>query len=161
MTPTANPIPNDPLAALRPLHLPDPIGWWPPAPGWWVLLVLLLASVWLIVFALRKRYQRNAWRRAALAEINELQTQTERSETDLAADVNTLLRRCARINDNSARVAALTGQQWLEYLDSKLSEPAFNTELGRTMLRAAYDPSATIDRSALIDATRRWLRSQR
>jgi len=27
----------DPLAPLRPLHLPDQIGWWPPAPGWWLL----------------------------------------------------------------------------------------------------------------------------
>ena len=29
---------------LRDLHLPDAIGWWPPAPGWWVLFVLALAA---------------------------------------------------------------------------------------------------------------------
>ncbi len=42
---------NDPLAQLRDIHLPDPISWWPPAPGWWVLAVVVLA---LLFFMTRK-----------------------------------------------------------------------------------------------------------
>ena len=33
--------PQDPLAALHPLRTPEPIGWWPLAPGWWVLLMFV------------------------------------------------------------------------------------------------------------------------
>ena len=29
----------DPLAALRGLHLPEPVGLWPLAPGWWMVFV--------------------------------------------------------------------------------------------------------------------------
>ena len=32
----------DPLALLRGYHMPDPIDWWPPAPGWWLLLILTI-----------------------------------------------------------------------------------------------------------------------
>ena len=66
--------PQDPLAALHPLREPLPVGWWPPAPGWWLLaalvLVALLALAW---FALR-RYRANAYRRQALARLRELAT---------------------------------------------------------------------------------------
>ena len=34
---------------LRDLHLPEAIGWWPLAPGWWVLLAMLVGQVVLTV----------------------------------------------------------------------------------------------------------------
>ncbi|HCI2640386.1 DUF4381 domain-containing protein, partial [Pseudomonas aeruginosa] len=27
----------NPLDRLEPLIAPPPVGWWPPAPGWWLL----------------------------------------------------------------------------------------------------------------------------
>ena len=34
---------------LRALHLPDAIGWWPLAPGWWVVIGLAVLGVLLAV----------------------------------------------------------------------------------------------------------------
>ena len=33
------------LAQLRDIRLPDPVGWWPPAPGWWIFGGLIVAAV--------------------------------------------------------------------------------------------------------------------
>ena len=30
---------------LRDIHLPDPLSWWPPAIGWWLLVIGSLALV--------------------------------------------------------------------------------------------------------------------
>ena len=35
----------DPLAELRPNILPEPVGLWPPAPGWWIVALLVLAAI--------------------------------------------------------------------------------------------------------------------
>ena len=43
---------------LKDIHLPPEIGIWPPAPGWWVLLILVLAVIGLSIW-LWRRYQRH------------------------------------------------------------------------------------------------------
>jgi hypothetical protein len=46
-------MPNapDPLQDLRDVHLPDPISWWPPAFGWWMIMGLLIIGGSLIIWA--------------------------------------------------------------------------------------------------------------
>ena len=54
---------------LRDLHLPEPIGWLPLAPVWWLLIVLGVAGVgWLLLRAWRAR-QYSAPRRFAIREL--------------------------------------------------------------------------------------------
>lgn len=71
----ANPstaAPANPLDQLRDIHLPEPISWWPLAPGWWLLIIsggLLLA--WLIRFFYR-RYSARLYRRQALKKLHQL-----------------------------------------------------------------------------------------
>jgi hypothetical protein len=61
---------NDPLAQLRDIHLPEPILWWPLAPGWWVLIILLLGTfTWLAIKAMQG-YQANLYRRQAQQKLS-------------------------------------------------------------------------------------------
>jgi len=66
----------NPLEQMRDIQLPAPVGWWPPAPGWWLLTVLVLALVaWGLARAVRiasERRQRQRYRGEALQELNNL-----------------------------------------------------------------------------------------
>lgn len=143
---------SDPLAALRPLHPPAAIDWWPPAPGWWVLAALLLVVLGLAWW----RYRRQALRRAALTELSRL----ERSGVDdarLSAGVNQLLRRVALAGYPREQVAALSGEAWLRFLDARARVRGFCSGPGQALATGPYAPACTLDRIALIKLARQWI----
>jgi hypothetical protein len=142
---------NDPLASLRPLHLPAPVGWWPPAPGWWLLALLVL----LLGGAAGWYYRRTALRRAALAELQRLQ-QHVTDDTALTAALNQLLRRVALARFPRTQVAALSGTAWLRFLEARAS--GFVSGPGRVLAAAPYQRGCAVDRVALVALARRWIR---
>ena len=48
---------TDPLQQLKPLHLPPDPSWWPPAIGWWVLLIVLVILTGWILYRLTKFFR--------------------------------------------------------------------------------------------------------
>ncbi len=142
---------NEPLANMRPLHLPAPVGWWPPAPGWWLLLALLLLIAGLAWWY----YRRTALRRAALAELRRLQ-QGAPDDTRLTVDLNQLLRRVALARFPRAQVAALSGTDWLQFLDTQVS--GFVDGPGRVLATAPYRADCRLDRAALLGLAAQWIR---
>ncbi|RLA40856.1 MAG: hypothetical protein DRR06_16870 [Gammaproteobacteria bacterium] len=56
---------QDPLAQLRDIQLPEAVGWWPPAPGWWVLALVLILSTAFAIRYLVARRRRLQFRRQA------------------------------------------------------------------------------------------------
>ena len=93
---------QDPLAQLRDIHLPEAVGWWPPAPGWWILaLVLILATAFAIRYLVTRR-QRQRFRRQA----KQLLTQcwvTYQSKRDDRAFIETLFTILRRAGKTSGR----------------------------------------------------------
>ena len=60
---------EDPLSQLADIHLPDPVSIWPLAPGWWLVIVLILAGLcWLSIQYIRKTIL-NRRLKAAQAEL--------------------------------------------------------------------------------------------
>jgi len=64
----------DPLAQLRDIHIPDSVSWWPPAPGWWGLVVIIFVAMVLVWLWRRRRRQRSC-QRAALCHLEHLEEQ--------------------------------------------------------------------------------------
>lgn len=134
---------NDPLDQLRDVQLPDVPYWWPPAPGWWIvalLVVLLLA--WSINRIVRRR-QRTAPRRAAVRELDVCFTEWQsgtRSANDCINYCNALLKRLWVHVDGATHVAALSGDEWLAYLDKRSSSLQFTAGAGRLLGNQRFSP---------------------
>lgn len=139
MPPEVSPLP------LRDIHLPTPISWWPPAPGWWLLLgVLMLAAV--LLYRWRQRLRRPPFKKQALQQVQQL-VQSYPLHDDARRywmEVSILLRRLAISRFPQREVAGLCGSAWIEFLDSILLQSQNTTALrfsgliGESLLAAPY-----------------------
>lgn len=167
-TPTVPPH-ADPLAQLRGLHLPDTIGWWPPAPGWWMLAALVAGAIVITMIMMRAR--RHGVRRHALGELRALEQRWARDGDlhALAIALSELVRRVALMRFGNARVASLHGTQWTGFLASTARRSGrapggFANGAGHLLAVAPYAPAGSdviaraVDRGALISAARSWIR---
>ncbi len=149
----------DLIARMRELHLPDPVGWWPPAPGWWALAVVVLIAAG-VVWGFWHR--RGALRRAALSELRRIREEyQENNDTRrLMSELSVLLRRLALGRSPRSQAAGLTGEAWLHYLDEAAGDDIFAVGEGRLFASSPYRaggvPPGTADR--VIDLVEHWIR---
>jgi len=151
----------DPAALpLRDIRLPDPVGWWPPAPGWWLLAAVLAALfVWLAV-RVRHAHRQGRARRHALKQLKKLEAKYDRdgNAVALARGLSVLVRRTMLAYAPRADVAGLAGDAWLDWLDEGLANPQFRLGAGRALAELPYrDPNSTygdIDVNTLLYAVR-------
>jgi hypothetical protein len=149
---------------LRDIHLPEGVSWWPPAPGWWILAgVLLLAGFG--VWRWRRQHARVRASAAyvAMQRLHDLRAAYQRHDDplQLVRELSILLRRMSISASGREESAGLTGEAWLQYLDSRLPEKPFTRGCGRVLIDAPYRQA--IDRqelAPLLEICEQWLRAQ-
>jgi hypothetical protein len=152
---------QDPLAQLRDIHLPDPVGFWPLAPGWWLLSLLIILAVIAIGYYLRKRFIRNRYRRQALAHFNNLKLQ-QLSPQEQLQQINYLLKQTAQAAHSEIDVANLSGKKWLGFLDQSGNTSDFSNGVGQVLEEGPYKPTTTdFNSSELLTLTQRWIKQHR
>ena len=144
------------LLPLKPLHLPAAISAWPPAPGWYAvvfLILLLIAAV--AIWRCRQHQQQRYWR-LAMHKLQQLKSQPPVAAT--VADLAYLLKQMAMIYFPTQQPAKLTGQSWLRFLDETTHFSGF-IEQGQTLVTYAYQPpDQPVDNLAtLIDLAESWV----
>lgn len=145
--------------ALRDIRLPPAISWWPPAPGWWLLLLGLLLLI-TAIYAMYRHRQRRQLQRLALFELEELQQHYSDSQNpqQLLEGLSRLLRQSAILHFPQHNCAGLVGSDWLIFLDQQLEDQPFSQGPGRLLAEAPYRPqSGQINSEALLTLCRRWL----
>lgn len=147
---------------LRDIHLPAPVSWWPPAPGWWALLVLVVLvlaalGVWRYV---RTRRARLDIRAAGLIELHKLRD-TYNHDGDghrLARDLSVLLRRLSLNAYPDAQVAGLINNDWLTFLDRHAGDDTpFSTGAGHALLDAPFRAASDFDADKLLAVCEHWV----
>jgi len=153
------------LQNLNDIVLPVAVGWWPLASGWYYLLgILLLVVAWLVYVAIRN-WDRNRYRRDALHQLQLLARDIEDSEKRDAGlrQVPVLLKRTALSVYPRSQLASLTGKNWLDFLNSKVSTASFTTSTAGLLDKLSYsvgDLNAVDTKAAneLLSACNHWLK---
>jgi hypothetical protein len=146
---------------LKDLHLPDAIGWFPPAIGWWLIAVLIPLFI-VFLYGCYKRFTR----KTALKTAKQLLITIKNSPVDnqqKLVELSALLRRVAISVTPRGQTASLTGQAWLAFLDSSLKDEPFTKGAGRCLADAPYRLSAPseLEISQLISLCEDWLKAQK
>jgi hypothetical protein len=159
---------SSPLDQLADIHLPASVSWWPLAPGWWLLLSLILLAfaghyVW------RKRQARNHYRRLALRSLQALLTEFEQQNNpaQYLQKLSVLLKRSALSAQPRNFNASLKGEDWLAWLDAQCppmktlvaqSTPdSFSLGSGRALLIGPYQKMPQVDIAQLHALAHFWI----
>lgn len=135
------------LQNLHDIVVPAPVPWLPPAPGWYALgLTLLLFLLWGTVVWYR-HWQRNAYRRQALAELARIENALDGDKAAhlLLPRLPELLKRTALAAYGRGEVASLSGKTWLDFLDRSIDKPLFSGDNGRLLLTCSYGSATLLD----------------
>ncbi len=132
------------LNNLRDIVVPHPPPFWPPAPGVWVVLGVVAATVLIVWWRRHLIQKRNAYRSAGLVLLGDART---------VHDVSVVLKRVALAVFPREQVASLYGRDWVAFLKTTCSQTSFSEIAG-----TEYSAEAS---QALIELAGFWIRFHR
>lgn len=136
--------------SLQSIHLPEPPAFWPLAWGWWSLLGAIILILLLIVGIWRWRKNRMRAKKAALALL------TLEKSTISPSGAMEIVRQAVLSYYPRSRVAHLSGDKWLQFLDSQVSSTIFDDNKNQ-WLEALYQKDSQFDRNEMVEQCDRWL----
>ncbi len=150
---------NPALQQLKDIHLPLAISGWPIAPGWIMLYIAAFILLGYGIYYWQQRKRRRLVIRYALQQLYQLQVlQTQNPDNiNIAAEISTLIRRTALHYFQRAAIAGLSGQDWLQFLNTSGNTTAFTESTGQLLLDAPYRKLNDTDIAPLFSVTKNWL----
>ncbi|UUO07190.1 DUF4381 domain-containing protein [Blastopirellula sp. J2-11] len=146
---------KDDATSLDKLHdivVPPEVSWWPLAPGWWVLLALLLTGIVYLLYRSWKDWRANAYRRIALKEL---------LTANSVSAISELLRRTALKVAPRSEIASQTANAWPDWLAKWVAKPISDScrqQLADGGYSAAHDAS---DLGELRGYAANWIKFHR
>lgn len=142
------------LLPLKDIHLPEAPGFWPLAPGWWILIVVVIISItaafYISKVLIKKHRQKRALNQRILSEFKNIQLayNDSKNQHQLACDISAFLRRLILHELKAGDAVSLADDEWivgLEYLTGvDLSAHK------KALVEAPYNPNIQFDVMGLI-----------
>ncbi|MBK2008908.1 DUF4381 domain-containing protein, partial [Francisella orientalis] len=130
---------NDLLAQLKDIYLPAKVSqWWPLAYGRWLLLGLIVLAFIIFLIILHFRKKRNSYKDSIVNDFRMAIEETQQNNPkEVLQNISVYLKRVALQKFPNQQIKTLHGEQWLEFLDSKMKHQNFkNTKAN--MLANSY-----------------------
>ncbi len=153
MNPTAAPD-----LQLNDIVMPDSVGFWPPAPGWWIiagLIIVFLLAGWLLLRWRHKRRQAKQPLSDALQQLHSMLSEEPALTPELCATINETLKIYCR--QRYPKALALYGSDWSAFL--RQHSQAFTDNQQQLLASGPYLPPEKISGSAaeLLQSAQQWL----
>ncbi|AJI53982.1 DUF4381 domain-containing protein [Francisella philomiragia] len=152
---------NDLLAQLKDIYLPARVSqWWPLAYGWWLLLGLIVLAFIIFLIILHFRKKRNSYKDSIINDFRMAIEETQQNKPkEVLQNISVYLKRVALQKFPNQQIKTLHGEQWLDFLDSKMKNQNFkNTKAN--MLANCYR-AVELDKQTLneiLTVSEQWLR---
>jgi len=149
----------DLLSQLRDIHTAAPVPWWPPAPGWWVLAMLLLVLLVWVGRRLLGRYRVHKRRKQMLGWIDHLNVSVDprRDPQAYLSTLNRIFKLVALRAFPGQQCALLNGQEWVDFLVERMKKSS-SAESLNVLVSGPYDPAPKFDADQLSELTRCWIK---
>lgn len=160
-------LPQDPLSQLRDIHLPEPVSWWPPAPGWWILAVIILATLFFTVRWLVKHRANNCYRREAIQQLNEIvgtANSPEQGNLKKCQALLTLLRRTAKTAYPTLSLESELTASILSSLNLCCKQTVFDDNVQKSLGQLLYQVNPDISDDLLQQlqqGTEQWIKKHK
>jgi hypothetical protein len=149
------------LNELHDIHVPPPISWWPLAPGYFLLIMIIVLTS--IGIGLHYRYRRaRQIKKASLRELTNYQNtynQHPEQAAVIAAQISLLLKQVALLYYPRDVVASLQGDAWLRFLTESGKKLDFTRERA-ALLEAPFVPTTTVTLTGLFSLARHWIKQR-
>ena len=150
------------LAELKDIHLPPGVSMWPLAIGWYVVTITILMLLAFSMYRLIKWFQYNKPKKQALKLLGQLKTSSD-TQSKLT-QIALLLKRVAIRYHGIDKVAKLSGNRWIDFLNkTSKTPPIFTAQTTELLLKTLYQNRPQINANQmhlLIQQSEKWIKQR-
>ena len=155
------------LAQLADIHLPEPVSYWPPAIGWWILAAIFLVLLVILFRTLAGKQRQKKICQYALSELQRCYdrysqvngSSTDQNKLDYVNQFNTVIRRVALVHYPQANAASLDGTSWVDFIRQKGESSLMTDDIVRALKYGRFQTKCNVDVDAMQSFGNQWIES--